>query len=130
MCPTTSDQHRPTAQQERQATVPGDGHGPSNDGGVGPSRFKPAFLMSNEKSVPREVRDRDCVTPWLDVQRAAAWALCSSGTILREARAGRLRGYKIGGRRCWRFLAEDVDRWLKQQADPIEYAPASGRHEG
>ena len=42
------------------------------------------------------------------------------GTILREARAGRLRGFKIGGRRCWRFLAEDVDRWL-MQGEPVEY---------
>ena len=67
--------------------------------------------------------DRDPSTPWHDVQGAAARAVCSGGTILREARAGRLRGYKIGGRRCWRFLAEDVDRWLMQQGEPVEHVP-------
>ncbi len=66
--------------------------------------------------------DRD-PTRWLNVQGAAARAVCSYGTILREARAGRLRGYKIGGRRCWRFLADDVDRWLMQRAEPVEYSP-------
>ena len=62
-------------------------------------------------------------TPWLDVRGAAARAICSDGTILREARAGRLCGYKIGGRRCWRFLADDVDRWLMQKSEPVEYVP-------
>ena len=67
--------------------------------------------------------DRDPSTQWLDVQGAAARAVCSGGTILREARAGRLRGYKIGGRRCWRFLAQDVDQWLLRQGEPFEYVP-------
>ena len=67
--------------------------------------------------------DRDTTSPWLDTQAAAARALCSDATILREVRAGRLRGFKIGGRRCWRFLAEDVDRWLMQQAQPVQYVP-------
>ena len=70
-----------------------------------------------------QMPDRDPTTPWLDVQGAAARALCSDGTILREARAGRLRGYKVGGRRCWRFLSEDVDRWLMQEAEPVGYVP-------
>ncbi len=70
-----------------------------------------------------EMSDRDSGTPWLDVKGAAARALCSEATILREARAGRLCGYKIGGRRCWRFLAEDVDRWLMQKSEPVEYVP-------
>ena len=60
-------------------------------------------------------------TPWLDVRGAAARAVCSDGTILREARAGRLRGFKIGGRRCWRFLTEDVDKWLMRRTDLSEY---------
>ena len=70
-----------------------------------------------------QMPDRESSTPWLDVQGAAARAVCSYGTILREARAGRLRGFKIGGRRCWRFLADDVDRWLMQQGEPVEYVP-------
>ena len=28
--------------------------------------------------------------------------------------AGRLPGYKVGGRRVWRFRVEDVDAWLQQ----------------
>ena len=74
-----------------------------------------------ENSVISPMSDRDSGTPWLDVQGAAARALCSDATILREARAGRLTGYKIGGRRCWRFLADDVDAWLK--VGPVKYAP-------
>ena len=70
-----------------------------------------------------EMPDQDQSTPWLDVRRAAARALCSDGTILREARSGRLRGFKLGGRRCWRFRAEDVDRWLMQTAEPVGYVP-------
>ena len=62
-------------------------------------------------------------SPWLDVPGAAARAICSDSTILREARAGRLKGYKIGGRRRWRFLADDVDRWLMGTAEPVEYVP-------
>ena len=75
--------------------------------------------------------DSGTSTPWLTVQGAAARALCSEGTILREARAGRLRGFKIGGRRCWRFRQQDVDAWLMQSTEPVEYAvarPASGLH--
>ena len=34
--------------------------------------------------------DREFGTPWLDVRGAAARALCSDRTILREARAGRV----------------------------------------
>ena len=41
--------------------------------------------------------DPDAGTPWLDVKGAAARALCSDGTILREARAGRLRGMVLRG---------------------------------
>ena len=75
------------------------------------------------KSVADQMPDRVSATPWLDVRGAAARALCSDGTILREARAGRLRGSKIGGRRCWRFRTEDVDRWLMEGAEPVEYVP-------
>ena len=67
--------------------------------------------------------DRDPGTPWLDVPGAAVRALCSDATILREARAGRLRGFKIGGRKSWRFLAEDVDQWLMGSETPLEYLP-------
>jgi len=56
---------------------------------------------------------------WLDVRRAATRALVSPSTILRELRAGRLRGYRVGGRKCWRVRPEDVDAWLMRTATPI-----------
>ena len=80
-------------------------------------------LTTGEKSATSEMSDPDSGTPWLDVRGAAGRVLCSEATVLREAREGRLRGYKIGGRRCWRFRAEDVDRWLMQTAEPVEYEP-------
>ena len=45
---------------------------------------------TGEKSETSQMPDRESGTPWLDVQGAAARAVCSDGTILREARAGRL----------------------------------------
>jgi excisionase family DNA binding protein len=58
---------------------------------------------------------------WLDVNRAAARALVSTSTILRELRAGRLVGYRVGGRKCWRLRPRDVDDWLTSSHTP---APA------
>lgn len=51
---------------------------------------------------------------WLDPDGAASRAVVSVATIRREARAGRLVGYRVGGRKCWRFRPSDVDRWLEQ----------------
>jgi excisionase family DNA binding protein len=56
---------------------------------------------------------------WLDVRAAAARVLVSESTILREARRGRLIGYRVGGRKLWRFRPEDVDSWLTTSATPI-----------
>ena len=69
-----------------------------------------------------EKSDRNS-TPWLDVRGAAAWALVSEGTVVREARAGRLRGYKVGNRKLWRFRRQDVDGWLMRHETPTEYEP-------
>jgi excisionase family DNA binding protein len=52
---------------------------------------------------------------WNTVKGAAAIARVSESTILREARAGRLVGYKVGGRRNWRFRTSAVDAWLEAQ---------------
>ena len=49
---------------------------------------------------------------WLDVRGAAERTGVSDSTVLREARSGRLRGYRVGGRKLWRFRREDVDRWI------------------
>jgi excisionase family DNA binding protein len=51
--------------------------------------------------------------PWLTVHGAAAHSLTSESTILREARAGRLVGFKIGRRRCWRFRESAVNAWIE-----------------
>lgn len=60
-------------------------------------------------------------TPWLDVHGAAAYALCSETTILRQLRLGHLRGVKLAtGRRCWRTRREWIDAWIERQTP--EYA--------
>src|SRR5690242_4689221 len=61
--------------------------------------------------------------PWLDVAGAAVRALVSQPTILRAARRGQLKGYKIGGQRLWRFRPEDVDEWVTQGATPTAFVP-------
>ena len=55
---------------------------------------------------------------WLDVRGAAERASVSVATILRELRTGRLRGYRVGGRKCWRLRPNDVDDWLLGSASP------------
>ena len=54
------------------------------------------------------------MTAWLTLAEAASYAKVSSVTLRREAKAGRLPAYKVGGRRVWRFRVEDVDAWLQQ----------------
>jgi excisionase family DNA binding protein len=57
---------------------------------------------------------------WLDVRGAAARALVSPATILREARGRRLVAYKVGlGRKLWRFRPEDVDAWITATTTPV-----------
>jgi excisionase family DNA binding protein len=58
--------------------------------------------------------------PWLDVIGAAKHSLTSVSTILRAARRGDLRGYKINRNRVWRFRTSDIDRWIQQSAEPVE----------
>ena len=74
-----------------------------------------------------QMPDQGSLTPWLDVRGAAAWALVSEATILREARVGRLRGYKVGNRKLWRFRRGDVDGWLMRREEPVEYVPREVR---
>lgn len=52
-------------------------------------------------------------SPWLKLAEAAERAHCGAATIRREARAGRLRAVKVGGRRSLRFRADWVDEWLQ-----------------
>jgi len=58
---------------------------------------------------------------WLDPRGAAARAVVSVPTVLREARRGRLRGFKIAGGRIWRFRPSDVDEWIERSATPVPY---------
>jgi excisionase family DNA binding protein len=63
---------------------------------------------------------------WLDAAGAAARASVSSATILRAARRGHLRGYKLGaGRKIWRFRPADIDDWIMAGATPEPFMPAS-----
>lgn len=64
---------------------------------------------------------------WLDVRGAASRVRVSDSTILRELRGGRLRGYRVGGRKCWRLRPEDVDSWLKESATPVLASPGRSR---
>jgi excisionase family DNA binding protein len=61
---------------------------------------------------------------WLDARGAAARALVSRATILREARARRLPAYKVGaGKKLWRFRAADVDAWITESNAPVLIRP-------
>ena len=66
-------------------------------------------------------------TAWLDAKGAARRASVSAATIAREARAGRLRAAKVGGRKAWRFRPEWIDAWLEQTATPVEVPDGKGR---
>ncbi len=57
-------------------------------------------------------------SPWLTAKEAAAFAKCSPKTITREARSGKLTSYRLAKRRSYRFLADDVTKWLKASAMP------------
>lgn len=57
--------------------------------------------------------------PDLTVSQVASALTCSKKTVLRLARAGDLRGYKLG--RVWRFTAAEVDAFRRRhhQAEPF-----------
>ncbi len=59
-----------------------------------------------------EATQVDEQSPWLTVEEAAQRARCGVKTIYREARAGRLRAARVGGRRELRLLSAWVDEWL------------------
>jgi excisionase family DNA binding protein len=59
----------------------------------------------------------DELAPWLDASRAAEYAGVSATTVLRAARRGALRGYKVGS--LWRFRAVDIDAWIIASRTPM-----------
>ena len=54
----------------------------------------------------------------MSLREAAAHARVSTVTLRREAKNGRLRAYKVGGRRLWRFKQQEVDQWLQNMEAP------------
>ena len=70
------------------------------------------------------MRASTVASPWFDVNAAAAYAGVSTPTIKRAALTGRLRGYKIGGRRLWRFRADDLDSWITSSGTPVPFVAA------
>ena len=64
---------------------------------------------------------------WLVVSEAAKRAKCGPRTIYNEAKAGRLRAARVGGRRELRFRPEWVDEWLEQSAQPVEVSKGGNR---
>jgi excisionase family DNA binding protein len=66
-------------------------------------------------------------TRWHSLKSAAAYCQCSTVTLGREARLGRLRGYKLARRRAWRFAVEDLDAWMKSSAEPALFVPKHSR---
>jgi excisionase family DNA binding protein len=68
---------------------------------------------------------------WLDVDGAARHSLLSAPTILRAARRGELRAFKVGaGRKLWRFRVEDVNAWLMGTSTPQPFTPQKDEERG
>jgi excisionase family DNA binding protein len=55
-------------------------------------------------------------TNWLTLQEAAAYARCSTVTLAREIRAGRLNAFRLASRRVWGLRVADIDRWMSGAA--------------
>jgi len=59
-------------------------------------------------------------TPWRTSDEAAARGRVGIKVIYREAKAGRLRAARVGGRRELRFRDVWIDEWLEASATPVE----------
>jgi len=57
---------------------------------------------------------------WMTVREAAERARCGVKVIYREAKAGRLRAARIGGRRELRLKNVWIDDWLASTAPPVK----------
>lgn len=55
-------------------------------------------------------------SPWLTREEAAAYTKLSTATITRARKTGDLRGYKVQGKKLWRFHVSDLDRWMQKGA--------------
>jgi excisionase family DNA binding protein len=52
-------------------------------------------------------------SPWLTLHEAATYAKVSTATITRARKSGGLRGYKVQGKKLWRFNGSELNRWLQ-----------------
>ncbi len=68
--------------------------------------------------------DAAAASPWLSPREAATYARVSETSILRAARRGTLRAFKVGGGRLWRFRPSDVDAWIEAGVQPVPFVPA------
>ena len=55
-------------------------------------------------------------SPWLTLEEAAAYAKLSTASITRARKSRALPGYKVQGKKLWRFHVADLDRWLQKGA--------------
>jgi excisionase family DNA binding protein len=55
----------------------------------------------------------DITSPWLTLDEAAGYAKVSTATITRARKSGALRGYRVQGKKLWRFNVADLDCWLQ-----------------
>jgi hypothetical protein len=64
-------------------------------------------------------------SPWLSAKQAGAYLGRSPRFILREIKAGRLRGAIVSGRGRGEVLTrrEWCDQWVEDRAKPIAFAP-------
>lgn len=59
-------------------------------------------------------------SPWLTVQQVAKRTQCSTTTILRAIRSGKLRSTPINGGRVHRIHRDWCDAWLGMSPTPEE----------
>ena len=55
-------------------------------------------------------------SPWLTLEEAAAYTKLSTASITRARKSRALPGYKVQGKKLWRFHVADLDRWLQKGA--------------
>jgi excisionase family DNA binding protein len=89
----------------------------------GTERFETEPALADVRAVdvlPRRAAVLPEPSPWLVATEAASYTRVSPKTIYREARLGRLRHARVGGRRELRFLRAWLDEWLVATSEPIE----------
>lgn len=82
--------------------------------GVEPSPRIPAGAAA------RSLAEGSPPSPWVDVKIAARYLGVGTGTVYREAREGRLRCARIGGRRSMRFRLSWLDDHLEASAAQVK----------